>query len=155
MAHRLLDIDWETAETAPMEALVNSLSMALPFEPAEKQALLEAMGLMSRAEALTDTTAAEELADRVDAHHELEHTAEVLGRFGQGEGGFVRASVRSLVHQRKIRGEGPAVAFELTEWSNGDLTLHDPVTGQNIETAAFGQPNRAVFADMLPARDAR
>ena len=53
MAHRLLDIDWETAETAPMEALVNSLSMALPFEPAEKQELLEAMGLMPRAEALT------------------------------------------------------------------------------------------------------
>ena len=53
MAHRLLDIDWETAETAPMEALVNSLSMALPFEPAEKQALLEAASLMSRAEALT------------------------------------------------------------------------------------------------------
>ena len=53
MAHRLLDIDWETAETAPMEALVNSLSMALPFEPAEKQALLEAVSLMSRAEALT------------------------------------------------------------------------------------------------------
>ena len=53
MTHRLLDIDWDTAETAPMEALVNSLSMALPFEPAEKQALLEAMGLLPRAEALT------------------------------------------------------------------------------------------------------
>ena len=39
MAHRLLDIDWETAETAPMEALVNSLSMALPFEPAETSSL--------------------------------------------------------------------------------------------------------------------
>ena len=36
-----------------MEALVNSLAMALPFEPAEKQALLESMSLMSRAEALT------------------------------------------------------------------------------------------------------
>ncbi|NBB64858.1 peptidase S16 [Pseudomonas sp. ODNR1LW] len=53
MTRRLLDIDWDTAETAPMEALVNSLAMALPFEPAEKQALLEAMGLMDRAEALT------------------------------------------------------------------------------------------------------
>jgi len=53
MAHRALDIDWDTAETAPMEALVNSLAMALPFEPAEKQALLESMSLMSRAEALT------------------------------------------------------------------------------------------------------
>ena len=40
--HRELDIDWETAKTAPLEALVNSLSMGLPFEPAEKQALLEA-----------------------------------------------------------------------------------------------------------------
>ena len=47
------DIDWDTAESAPMEALVNSLSMALPFEPAEKQALLEAHGLMDRAQALT------------------------------------------------------------------------------------------------------
>lgn len=53
MDHRALDIDWDTAGSAPMEALVNSLSMALPFEPAEKQALLEAPGLLPRAEALT------------------------------------------------------------------------------------------------------
>jgi Lon protease-like protein len=53
LEHRALDIDWETAESAPMEALVNSLSMALPFEPAEKQALLEAMGLLPRADVLT------------------------------------------------------------------------------------------------------
>ena len=53
LAHRSMDIDWDTAESAPMEALVNSLSMALPFEPAEKQALLEARGLMDRAQALT------------------------------------------------------------------------------------------------------
>ncbi|MBF0666179.1 MAG: LON peptidase substrate-binding domain-containing protein, partial [Brevundimonas sp.] len=50
---RGLDIDWDTAETAPPEALVNSLSMALPFEPAEKQALLEAPRLTDRADALT------------------------------------------------------------------------------------------------------
>ena len=48
-----MDIDWDTAESAPMEALVNSLSMALPFEPAEKQALLEAGDLLGRGEALT------------------------------------------------------------------------------------------------------
>lgn len=51
--HRSLEIDWETAEAAPPEALVNSLSMALPFEPAEKQALLEAAALIDRAEVLT------------------------------------------------------------------------------------------------------
>lgn len=50
---RGLDIDWDTAETAPPEALVNSLAMALPFEPSEKQALLEALDLDGRAEVLT------------------------------------------------------------------------------------------------------
>ena len=50
---RGLDIDWDTAETAPPEALVNSLAMALPFDPPEKQALLEAADLDHRAEVLT------------------------------------------------------------------------------------------------------
>ena len=45
---RELDIDWETAETAPLESLVTSLAMGLPFEPAEKQALLEAADLKTR-----------------------------------------------------------------------------------------------------------
>lgn len=49
---RAMDIDWDTAEGAPMEALVNSLSMALPFEPAEKQYLLESVTLLDRATAL-------------------------------------------------------------------------------------------------------
>lgn len=51
--HRELDIDWETATTAPLEPLVNSLAMGLPFDPAEKQALLEAPDLTDRFDALT------------------------------------------------------------------------------------------------------
>lgn len=50
---RGLDIDWDTAETAPPEALVNSLSMALPLDPPEKQALLEAASLTDRSVVLT------------------------------------------------------------------------------------------------------
>jgi Lon protease-like protein len=50
---RELDIDWDTANEAPLEALVNSLCMGLPFEPAEKQALLEAEDLARRFEVLT------------------------------------------------------------------------------------------------------
>jgi Lon protease-like protein len=50
---RELDIDWETANTAPLAALVNSLCMGLPFEPAEKEAFLEAPDLYARFEALT------------------------------------------------------------------------------------------------------
>jgi Lon protease-like protein len=50
---RGLEIDWDMAESAPPEALINSLSMALPFEPVEKQALIEAMELMDRCTVLT------------------------------------------------------------------------------------------------------
>ncbi len=50
--HRGLDIEWDGARDAPGEALVNSLSMALPFEPAEKQALLEAATILERRDAL-------------------------------------------------------------------------------------------------------
>ncbi len=50
---RDLDIDWDTAHAAPLEALVNSLAMGLPFEPQEKQALLQAPGLSERFEVLT------------------------------------------------------------------------------------------------------
>ena len=53
LAGRGMDIDWDTARAAPQEALVNSLAMALPFDPPEKQALLEAETLDARAEALT------------------------------------------------------------------------------------------------------
>ena len=53
LERRQLEIDWDTAEAAPQEALINSLSMALPFEPAEKQALLESPTLGDRCHVLT------------------------------------------------------------------------------------------------------
>ena len=53
LERRGLDIDWRTAEDAPVESLVNSLSMALPFDTAEKQALLEAETPDRRRAALT------------------------------------------------------------------------------------------------------
>jgi Lon protease-like protein len=47
-----LDGDWAAVEKAADEALVTSLAMACPFDPPEKQALLEAMTLGERAETL-------------------------------------------------------------------------------------------------------
>ena len=52
LSGRGLSVDWQAARAAPTEALVNSLSMALPFEPAEKEALLEAADLEQRLEVL-------------------------------------------------------------------------------------------------------
>lgn len=48
MDTRALDTDWDAARGAGDEVLVNSLSMLLPFEPEEKQALLEAPTLRER-----------------------------------------------------------------------------------------------------------
>ncbi|HEY0646895.1 LON peptidase substrate-binding domain-containing protein [Phenylobacterium sp.] len=68
---RELDIDWETANDAPLEALVNSLCMGLPFEPAEKQAFLEAPDLAGRFEVLT-TLLEIDASDPDDEHHSLQ-----------------------------------------------------------------------------------
>jgi uncharacterized protein len=51
-----LKIDWKGVNEAPNEALVNALSMMAPFGPKEKQALLEATDLKSRAEILIAIT---------------------------------------------------------------------------------------------------
>ncbi|WP_173412076.1 MULTISPECIES: LON peptidase substrate-binding domain-containing protein [Rhizobium] len=45
-----LEADWESVERASNMMLVNSLAMMAPFDPAEKQALLEAPDLKTRAE---------------------------------------------------------------------------------------------------------
>lgn len=51
-----LEADWESVERAGNRTLVNSLSMMSPFGPAEKQALLEAPDLKSRADTLIAIT---------------------------------------------------------------------------------------------------
>jgi hypothetical protein len=50
---RGLSADWDAIENADDEALVTTLASALPFEPPEKQALLEAPTLADRAQTLS------------------------------------------------------------------------------------------------------
>ena len=47
-----LNADWESIENAPSETLINSLCMICPFDPSEKQALLEAGSVEERAATL-------------------------------------------------------------------------------------------------------
>ncbi len=64
--HQGLEIDWDGAEAAPSEPLVTNLSAALPFSPAERQALLEALSPADRREvlmALLQINAAEPRSD--------------------------------------------------------------------------------------------
>jgi Lon protease-like protein len=51
-----LKADWDGIENAPNEALVNALAMMSPYGTAEKQALLEAPDLKTRAEILVAVT---------------------------------------------------------------------------------------------------
>ena len=51
-----LKADWDGIENAPNEALVNALAMMSPYGVAEKQALLEAPDLKTRAELLVAVT---------------------------------------------------------------------------------------------------
>jgi len=52
LSRRDLKADWKSVLSAPPETLVNALAMLCPFEPAEKQALLEAPGWAERVDTL-------------------------------------------------------------------------------------------------------
>lgn len=52
LASRQLDADWSAIARAPLEPLVNGLASMSPFQPEEKQALLEARTLQDRAAVL-------------------------------------------------------------------------------------------------------
>ncbi len=67
-----LKADWEGIENAPNEALVNALAMMSPYGSAEKQALLEAPDLKTRAEILVAVTEIELAKSRTDGETPLQ-----------------------------------------------------------------------------------
>jgi len=67
-----LKADWEGVENAPNEALVNALAMMSPYGPAEKQALLEAPDLKTRAEILIAVTQIELAKGKTEGETKLQ-----------------------------------------------------------------------------------
>lgn len=67
-----LNADWQNINQANNAMLVNSLSMMAPFGPAEKQALLEAPDLKTRAETLIAVTEMALAKDRDDYSSNLQ-----------------------------------------------------------------------------------
>jgi uncharacterized protein len=51
--HHQISADWDAIASTPVDRLVTSIAMMCPFEPSEKQALLEASDLDDRARLLT------------------------------------------------------------------------------------------------------
>jgi Lon protease-like protein len=67
-----LKADWQGIENAPNEALVNALAMMSSYGPAEKQAMLEAPDLKTRAEILVAVTEIELAKTRTEGEPPLQ-----------------------------------------------------------------------------------
>lgn len=65
--HHGIEAEWASLRSAPLTALVTSLSMICPFDPCEKQALLEARDLTRQAELLTALMQMDARSDSGDA----------------------------------------------------------------------------------------
>ena len=69
--------------------------------------------------------------------------------------GFIRGVMRGLARERRAHGIGDGPPFKLTLWQDGELSLVDSATGRAIELTAFGSTNRATFAALLDAQNAK
>ena len=47
-----VDANWDAIKDTPTDRLVNALAMMCPFQPSEKQALLEAASLLDRTDVM-------------------------------------------------------------------------------------------------------
>ncbi|MCZ2329007.1 LON peptidase substrate-binding domain-containing protein [Bartonella sp. F02] len=65
-----IDYNWGSILQTPTPILINALSALIPFSPAEKQALLEAPDIVSRAQTLLALTE-RSLMKQTGAHHRL------------------------------------------------------------------------------------
>ncbi|WOE74541.1 photosynthetic complex assembly protein PuhC [Alterisphingorhabdus coralli] len=80
-------------------------------------------------------------------------TGETVLEVPYGEGGFLRASLRRLVKERRARGIGAETPFTLILWENGALSLDDPTTGKKVEIQGFGPDHTNMFASMIKGSD--
>ncbi|MCZ8132005.1 MAG: photosynthetic complex assembly protein PuhC [Steroidobacteraceae bacterium] len=80
-------------------------------------------------------------------------TVAVLNQEGEG---FVFGVLRGLGQGRAVARASPTEPYRLTRWSDGRMSIADPVTGRTMELDAFGPTNAASFARFFdPARETR
>jgi putative photosynthetic complex assembly protein len=76
----------------------------------------------------------------------------VIYTVAPGTNGFIRATLRGLVRERKREGIGPETPFTLTHWSDGTMSLEDSTIGRRVSLEAFGPTNAQAFARLFSAR---
>lgn len=77
-------------------------------------------------------------------------TRETIGKFGIGEGAFVRMSVRSMTLNRTSKRVRHDLPYRLVQTSEGRLSIVDPATGHFIKLNAFGSVAMSSFSKFLP-----
>ena len=77
-----------------------------------------------------------------------------VARLAPGSDNFIRGTLRGLAHggshERSPLANHP---FVLTAWSDGRLTLDDPVLHRRLDLEAFGSLNSGAFAKLLTAEE--
>ena len=155
MIVRQYEEDEFTVHRVPVMLMGGLIATTIALTSMVSLGLFERQSIPSEARAAAGTmsTATRSLLffDEADGTVRVEDafSGEVISSFGPGTGGFIRSTMRSLVHKRRINRIGRATPFELIAWDSGALTLRDSTTGETIELASFGADNRAVFAAML------
>ncbi len=65
--------------------------------------------------------------------------------------GFIRGVLRGFARQRHLEKMSDKPPFILTGWSDGTMSLEDPLTGRRVPLDAFGPTNAEAFARLLTA----
>lgn len=139
----------------PLAMIAGLAALTLALAAMVNLGLIARDAVPSEARAAAGTRPAEQrslfFTDEPDGAVRIEDaaTGEEVDRVEPGTGGFVRSTLRSLVHVRRQQGIGAETPFELVLWDDGGLTLMDSETGESVELGSFGPDNRAVFAALL------
>lgn len=62
---------------------------------------------------------------------------------------FVKSLAGGLDFQRTRDGHATSAPYEVVRWDDGRLSLRDPITGKQIELAAFGRNQVLIFAEIM------
>ena len=69
---------------------------------------------------------------------------------GQGEGNFLRGTLRGLVRERRLNDASMETGFVVRRYADGAIVVSDLATGRDIDLRAFGPINANEFVRYLP-----
>ncbi len=79
----------------------------------------------------------------------------VVSTLPPGKDGFIRGVLRGLARGRAVDRIGDASeVYVLTRWTDGRVSLTDPVSGETFDLNSFGVDNVATVASLLKSREA-